>query len=285
MLWDEAIAHLTRASGAAAIIAATFWKGDNLISKEGRKRLSAALQAKLDTPAAGNAAESLDLMRLYFSGEIPAWRFALNLLIFSSASLAILLIIYVSVVPGLFTQLLDDSEARFRFFKQFFTNGLGSVLIVNYFAFSLYVFRSRDLKRYTPIRTLAVDIILKITIFILCTAFTYFVFTYYFNSFSGNIKLALGAVGSTIWDAIFFRNLTSVYLYSVAVSSFPLFLSAAMAAQAGNPRFAALIQSAFFWLPFEEKPIRAFSVIVGIFVALFAFATALFANLTHQLLK
>ncbi len=284
MLWDEALASVTGASGAAAIIAATFWKGDNLISKVGRKRISAALQSKLDEPMRGNAAEAFDLMRLYFSNEIAAWRFARNVLVFTSASLAILMIVYVSVVPGLFSQLLDDGDARSRLLRQFFGNGLGVVLVVNYFAFSLYAMRAGNLRQYSPMRTLAVDVVLKIIAFILCTALTYLLFAYYFDAFAGDTTLALKAVGPTIWEAIFFRNLTSVYLYSVAVSSFPLFLSAAMAALAENPRFAGVVRSVFFWLPFEEKPIRALSVFAGIFVAFFAVVAALFANLTLQLL-
>ena len=56
-----------------------------------------------------------------------------------------------------------------------------------------------------------------------------------------------------------------------------------MAALAENPRFADAMRSAFFWLPFEEKPIRALSVVTGIFVALFAVVAALFANLTLQI--
>jgi hypothetical protein len=42
-----------------------------------------------------------------------------------------------------------------------------------------------------------------------------------------------------------------------------------------HPGFARLIQTVFFWLPFEGKPLRAIAVVFSLLAALFALAFVL----------
>ena len=51
MIWDDTVAHLSRGVGAVAILAVTFWKGDDLLSNDGRKLIAARLEATMAEPS------------------------------------------------------------------------------------------------------------------------------------------------------------------------------------------------------------------------------------------
>ena len=118
MIWDDLLAHLSRGLGAVTILAITFWKGDDLLSNDGRKLIASRLEATLAEPSQDAKAVS-DVVRAYFSGYLPAWRFALNVLLFTLASMLLLMIVYVSLTPGFFTSLMSDRQQLFNVVSQF----------------------------------------------------------------------------------------------------------------------------------------------------------------------
>jgi hypothetical protein len=284
MLWDDLLSHLTRGLGAIAIIGATFWKGDDLVSEDGRKLISARLDAAISSPDANISRQVAAVARAYFSRRMPALAFIRNVLIFTIAAFLLLLTIYISLIPGFFGQLVSDADARWRFLGRLLGNGFVVTFVTNYIGFSVYAVRV-DQADFRAARSLFVDIIVKVAAFIAITAVTYVVYANVYGSFSGSTHLALRAVGPTIIDAIWFRDLTSVYLYSVAISSLPLYLSFLVELMAYSPPFSRFVQLAFFWLPFRDKPIRTLALIFGTFFAVFASATAILVTAATRLIS
>ena len=158
--------------------------------------------------------------------------------------------------------------------------------LVNCFVFSQYrrllqSFVSDSVPRNLVL--VGLDILLKATIFIVLTIFTYLVFAVTSDAFSANTRLVPGVAARTILHAIRFQNLTSVYLYSLVLSSFPVFVVVLAKLMLLSPGFARAIQAIFFWLPFEGKPLRAIAVVFSVFAALFALTFALLLSWASRL--
>ena len=267
MIWDDTVAHLSRGVGAVAILAVTFWKGDDLLSNDGRKLIAARLEATMAEPSQDAKGVS-DLLRAYFSGRLPAWRFALNVLVFTLASMLLLMIVYVAITPGFFKSLVTDRQQLSAVVSQFLLDGLIKTFAANYIGFSIFAKRLEQ-GDFDPLKSLFVDVIVKVVAFIAVTALIYQIYAQ-MGSFTGSSQKALEAVRPTILAAAKFQNLTAVYLYSLAISSLPIYLAALLHAMAVRPRFSAAIQSMFFWLPFHDKPVRALAVVLGCFFGIFA---------------
>lgn len=281
-LLESIVGQISAGFLVVSTIGVSFWKADNLISEDGRKliyqHITAAVHQPGNSAVAGQARQFLDN---YFSRELPLYRFAGNVIVFSLASIFTVLCLYVLRTSGLLIQLTTDALARQQFVLQLLTNGLPVVVVVNYAGAS---FVQYSLGRQTPHQSQSIgdlllrEAIIKVLLFIALTILIYLIFAIYRGAFVGSPALALRAVRPTLVNALFFQNLTSVYLYSVAISSFPLFVVAFLNAIAARPRFARVVRAALFWLPIKDKPIRAISILFGI--ALFLFLTVAFSLLS-----
>ncbi len=112
-------------------------------------------------------------------------------------------------------------------------------------------------------------------LFWLVEAIIYILFTWQFGSFGGSFATALGSMGATIRLAALFENLTGVYLYAALIAGFPLFVSAYIEQSKQSPWLAAFTRVIFFYLPFNNYPVRATGVVLAIFVTLLATITSL----------
>ena len=89
--------------------------------------------------------------------------------------------------------------------------------------------------------------------------------------------IALKAVLPTLRGAATFQNLTGVYLYACAISALPLFVAACVHLMQTNPALSRLVRSFFFFLPFQDRPMRSIAFVLGVFVALFGFVVSVLA--------
>lgn len=282
MPWDDFLPHLTSGLGVLGVMATTFWNADGLISTAGKKLIYQRLTSEVENPSV-EAIGISNLMSLYFTPHMPALLFVRNVAIFSLSAFLILLLVYISSVPGWWHQLATEEEARASFIGQLFGNGLPLVFAVNYVGFTLY--SNWLLKRAVhPGIMLAFDMIVKLTLFVGLTTLIYLAYAHYANAFTGEYRLALGAVGPTLEGAILFRNLTGVYFYSVAISSLPLFLTGLLQIMADLPILSKVIRILLFWLPFEERRIRALAIVLGIFFGFFAGIASLFSSAAKMIL-
>lgn len=272
MYWQTATSHLTKDFLSAVLFIASFWKGDDILSDQGKKDLYSYFRAENLSNA---DRETLDFMRLYFNDEQSIAYFALNILRFTFISLLIGLSIYVFSIPGFALQLLTDSDSLYRFSEQVASDGFLKAYLINFIGVKLYFSRIRDFPT-SPWANLIVDISTKIFLFFGLTAISYLLHAHFLGSFKGDYLLALRAIGPTIWNALLLKNLTSAYLVCVAVGSLPLFLTAFSYYMRSNASFSRLVRAIFLWLPFEGRPIRALSVISGAFYAVFFAISSIF---------
>jgi hypothetical protein len=96
------------------------------------------------------------------------------------------------------------------------------------------------------------------------------------SAFRGDVGSALRAFPMTIREALFLRNQTGVYIYSMALSSFPIYLASIVQRFVLRPQFASLVQKVIFFLPIAEKPVRAAALVFFLFSSLLITALAVF---------
>ncbi len=258
------------------------WKADVWISDAGAKRLYGAISRAVSTPQDSEIRNTLEsLLDHYFSPDNGWLKFLKNVFILTLTSLIFLLGIYVTKTPSLVEQIFSTG-----FLSQFFGNGFVVTFFVNCFIFSQY---KRLIKSFVSgsvihnIALIGLDIVLKSIIFIILTLFTYYVFVLAFDSFGGDIRSVPKVAATTILHAVRFQSLTSVYLYSLVLSSFPIFVIVLIKLMLFSTTFAKLVQAFFFWLPFEGKPLRAISVVFSVLAAIFALAFSLLLSWGTQI--
>src|SRR4051794_31836310 len=161
---------MTRAAGAVAILVTTFWKGDDLISSDGRKLLAARINGAISSPSEATAIQ--ELVRAYLSARLPALRFVANVLLFTISSMLLLLIVYIALTPKFMSSLIHDPMQRSELLSQFFIDGLTKTFIANYIGFSVYSLRSERVD-FDPAKSLFVDVVIKVVVFIALTAAIY----------------------------------------------------------------------------------------------------------------
>src|SRR5579885_3353978 len=106
MSWEAVVEYFTRAAGAFATLAATLWKGDDVISSDARKWLAACIENGIEKPCSEDAKMLSDIVASYFSRELPALRFVRNVFVFTVASMLALMLAYVPLTPGFFSSLM-----------------------------------------------------------------------------------------------------------------------------------------------------------------------------------
>jgi hypothetical protein len=109
---------MSRTVGAVAILVGTFWRGDDLISSDGRKLIAARINGAI--ASAEEAAAVEEMVRAYFSGRLPALRFAANVMLFTISSMLLLLVIYIALTPNFLSSLIEDPMQRSQVLQQLF---------------------------------------------------------------------------------------------------------------------------------------------------------------------
>lgn len=265
--WTHAIT-LGQALFAPSLVMLLFFGADSLVGTEASKALSQAIREVAAQPQDSKWQTALgDLLTEYFPPKGNPGKLVLSVFVLTSISLSFFLAIYAARTPGLFSQLASRG-----FLAQFFINGFLITFLVNCVAYMTYrellsAFAANSLVR--NLLWIAGDFCAKAILFIALTAAVYVSFAVTTNAFRGSAVSALGAVPVTIHEALFFRNLTSVYIYSLLLSSFPIFIAFVVKLLVLSPAFARVAQRALFFLPIAEKPIRAAAMIFAFFAALF----------------
>jgi len=253
-----------------------FWEADYLLSDEGRKQLYASLASAL-----GASFDPLTIMNRYFSGTLPFLRFILNVLVFSCVPVLVLLVAYVTYTPGFSAQLIDDNLARMNFLRVLFY-GIVATFTVNYLVFALYSYveAALDIRRFKVRYILIVDILSRVVLYVVVTAILFVVAAMLTeDAFLGKKMLAILSVAPTVRHAAAFQDMSGAFLYATAISALPLFLGACIELMQESPVFSGFIRGFFFFLPFADKPIRAISLVVGTFFAIFGIVALGIASL------
>lgn len=166
-------------------------------------------------------------MERYFSIELPGVLFLRNVLLFSLAALAPILLLYVLLAPGFAPALAAGGPALGRFLRQVMTNGLPVVFAVNYVSFFLFALTHRPAGRHRdPAGFLLLDVLLRVVLFLGLHALIYVFSADWFGSFSGSRETAISVVAPTLARSAFFENISGVYIYATLVSALPLYVSA-----------------------------------------------------------
>ena len=163
-------------------------------------------------------------MECYFSSSSPGFEFARNTLIASLLGMAPLLILYVFLTPGFAAHLATGGPALSRFLRQIITNGLPVVFAVNYIGFFVFAIIIERPNRPNLNRLLfAIDMPLRITVFVFIHAIIYVLSADWFGSFGSSKSTALGVVAPTLARSALFENISGVYLYAVLLASLPVY--------------------------------------------------------------
>lgn len=268
------VTPLIEAMLAPAAVAFIFFKSDDVLSKDAAKAIGDAIKQTAAAPDDSKWAVALaQFLDDAFPPKGQPGKFWLNVLLFTALSLIFFLAVYTSRMTGLLDQLLHRG-----FLMQFLGNGLLVTLAVNAFAYSRYRSLIDAFSRDSMGRNLAwiaADLALKAVLFIVLTALVYVLFALLFGAFRGDVKAALHAVPITIREAIFFRNLTAVYLYAITLASFPLYIAVFLKLLAISPAFARFVQRTLFFFPIAEKPIRAAAMVFAVLSAAFCVVLSL----------
>jgi hypothetical protein len=273
---EELTGLVSRGAVAAGLYLGALWKGDDFLSEAGRKQLYASLVEGTRTPGV-----AVGLMNRWFGDGVPGGRFVRNIALFSLASLGVLLAIYLARVPGLWGALVESAAAREPFLRQVLSGGLPVVLAVNFFGFMAFAVATRGAaaRGQGAARLLLRDVGLRVALFVGLTGLYFLASAALWGSFGGDPMAALRALGPTLLLAATFGDLTGVYLYAAALASFPLFVAGAIEAMQRSPALSRLVRGAFFFLPFQDRPVRAVAAVLGVFLALLATAVSLVALL------
>lgn len=253
---------------APGMLLVMFFGADSLLGKDASKALSDAIDDVARKPTDSNAAKSLErFLDDSFSPRNGKGNYLLSIFLLTIFSLLFFLALYTARMTSLIDQLMSKG-----FLAQFIGNGLVITFAVNYFTFSQYknllsVFAKDSLlKNFIWI---IADICLKFLLFAGLTTIIYAAFAIFAGAFHGSVVTATGAVPRTIWNALFFENLTSVYIYSMLLSSVPIYLVVIIKLMIHSSKFTSFVQQLLFLLPVKEKPIRAatclFAGVLGLF--------------------
>jgi len=211
-------------------------------------------------------------MQRLFSLSMPVSHFLRNTALLSLASLLPLLAFYVSLRPGFATMLMDGGPALSRFLRQVVTNGFPVVFIVNYISFFHFaVLNARQRAKRDTIFIVAIDMPIRIVVFILLHAIIYVVSANWFGSFGGSPATALRVVAPTLARSALFDNISGVYLYATLISAVPLYVSALETSQ----KFSGPLRR----LPGKSGAVLAALALSGVFALSLSLLAALIVRI------
>ena len=275
----NAMPDFVQALTAPTLLLMMFFGADSLVGKDASKALSEAIDATASNAKESKPARALEeFLEDNFSPTKGFANFFQSVFLRTVFSLLFFLTIYTARMSGLYGQLLTKG-----FLAQFMGNGLLITLAINCFLFAQY---KNLLASFVGNSILSnflwifADMCVKAILFIGLTTIIYIGFALTTHAFGGHVADAIRAVPITIWNALYFENLTSVYLYSMLLSSVPVYLVVIIKLMTLNPGFTKAVQRMVFFLPVKEKPIRAAAVLFAAILASFGLVmTALLAPL------
>jgi hypothetical protein len=266
----------------AVLVGTTLWKSDKVISEDAAKLLYDKIEKTFVDPAQSPISETIErFLNRYFSFTDGIGKFIVNVFLLTAVSLLLFLSIYASRTIGLFGQLLSPG-----FILQFLGNGFVVTFIVNLLVLYSYRYLVTLLVSSSVLLNLLLvlaDLTMKVLLFIVWTACTYVLFAAGGNAFGGDPIEALEAVPATILQAITFNDLTSVYMYSLVMSSFPIFVVVLIKVMVANPGAAKGVRTLLFCLPFKSKPLRAISSLLALFCGILALLASVLVRSVHSL--
>jgi hypothetical protein len=173
-------------------------------------------------------ADGRTMMERHFALDLPAGRFACNVLVLSLAALALPLAAYLSLRPGVAEMLAQGGTTAARLLlRQVALNGVPVVFAVTWAGFVLHGLRTRPgVSTRTGQMVMLADAPLRLTIFGLLHLVVYVLAADWFGSFGGDRATALRVVAPTLARAAAFENLSGAYLYAVLLASLPAQASA-----------------------------------------------------------
>lgn len=253
------------------LIGLAIWNSDKVLSEDGAKRMYSYINDTSESPSQSKISDVIEsFLESRFSPGSGFIGFAVNVFILTCISLLIFLTVYTSRTAGFYSYLSTPG-----FIKQFIGNGFIVTYLTNFFILFTYPLM---LQRFAKggfsagLLMVLVDQLGKVLLFLLFTIITYFWFADIGGAFGGSKMLALKAVPETILLGLKFGNLTSAYIYSLLLSSFPLFIVLFIKLMATSEKIRDVVKSLLFWLPFKNKPFRVvgciFAVSCGIFTVL-----------------
>lgn len=199
--------------------------------------------------------------------------YLLHILLISALSLVAVGLIYCTKTGGFWIQFQAGPMVRNNFMAQLLFDGILKVSIVNAIGLlphSLYIRRIQTARLAESFGYIVMDVLSRELLFLGISLMIWLCFVP-FGAFTGDANLAIRALLPTFVAAGYFRNLTGVYVYAVAVSSLPLFaavLARLLSTFAIGRRF---VTSLFFWLPWTEKPLRSLSLVAAALMMFFGY--------------
>ncbi len=251
------------------LIGLAVWNSDKVLSKNGAEVIYGYIHGTSENPSKSQISKEIELfLDKYFSINNGMINFSFNVFKLTCLSLFLFLSIYASKTEGLYS-ILGTSG----FLSQFIFNGFVVTYLTNFFIFLTYsvlIDRFINGSLSASLLIVVIDQFIKVMLFLILTAITYMWFADFRGAFGGSRIEALKAIPVTVTMALKFQNLTSVYIYSFLLSSFPLFIVLIIKIIAGNVKINNVLKSILFWLPFENKPLRFVGSLFALFCGIFA---------------
>lgn len=251
------------------VLASFLWEWDRKILDAIAKILAADIdKTKPDGAYAEQATKGL--LSSIVGSDVSILSLASQTLMQTLVSLVVIFVFYLMITEGFAAQLWDDGVARSLLLQQFWSSALLIVLVVNYLSLSLLSLFRDSIVKSSPFQCLMciiLDLVFKFIIFVILTATVYVLFAWLRGSFGGDPDAAIASLPDTIQYALGFRNLSGVYVYSILVSGFPLFIILLMKLGVTSRLFAHLWSRVARLLPIENKPIRFLGIMLAVFAA------------------
>lgn len=259
------------------LIGVAIWNSDKIKSEDGANLMYGHISHTAEQPSQSKISDVIDtFLKSRFSSN-GFMGFLLNVFILTCISLAIMLAVYTSQTSGFYSYLTSPG-----FLAQFFGNGFFVTFVTNCLILSAYPLVLERFVREgltNAFLLMLMDQLLKIGLFLLLTAVSYIWFAEFKGAFNGSKELALKAIPDTVLLGLKFGNLTSVYIYSLLLSSFPLFIVLTIKLMANSDRARSTVQRILFWLPFKNKPLRLVGSVFAAFCGLFALLVSILLNM------
>jgi hypothetical protein len=268
---------LTSGLAVGAIVVGLFWKADDLISTEGRAKLSSVMGGVLDADPDATRSQIAHFLSEFLPPPPRTAIYARNVALLSLAAMLAVGIVYFTKAGGFLEQFQAGAGNAWNFIWQLLIDGYVKVFLVNYIALLPHRFYVAQLPRagvLTCVGLLVMDVAFRLLLFALVSAVTWYGFVRLGGAFGGDYGAALRSLPETFAYAARFADLTGVYLYAAALSSLPLFLAIFLRMLTAAPFLGKIIGQIFFWLPLREKPVRLAALGLALAFGTFALIAA-----------
>ncbi|MEM1313318.1 MAG: hypothetical protein AAGI51_02110 [Pseudomonadota bacterium] len=245
------------------------WNWDDDLLKGAAATLDAEMRAGRPSRETADAA-ARQLLEATLGPRLPLRDKARRVFWTTLASSVALLALYFMSIPEHAAAILRDGEMIRRLSLQFVLSGLVIVYLSLWIADSVAGLLIPRMARAGPggaALLIAFDLAAKLIALHAATAATYVGAALLVGSFGGEPALALGAVRPTLALALSFGNLSSVYVYAVLISGYPLFLALLLKLAASGDGVAFLWRRLRPLFGVERTPVRTLAAVLAAFLA------------------